>query len=54
MNGKLRGKIVVAPGTSEQEIFEKALADPKVQSFIAGKQIVKKIYTGKLVSIVVR
>jgi leucyl-tRNA synthetase len=54
VNGKLRSKIVVAPGTSEEEIFEKALADPKVQSFIAGKQIVKKIYTGKLVSIVVR
>ena len=54
LNGKLRGKIVVAPGTSEEEIFAKALADPKVQSFIVGKQIVKKIYTGKLVSIVVR
>jgi leucyl-tRNA synthetase len=54
VNGKLRSKIVVAPGTSEEEIFEKALADPKVQSFIAGKQIVKKIYTGRLVSIVVR
>ena len=54
VNGKLRGKIVVAPGTSEEEIFAKALADPKVQSFIAAKQIVKKIYTGKLVSIVVR
>ena len=54
VNGKLRGKIVVAPGTAEEEIFAKALADPKVQSFIAGKQIVKKIYTGKLVSIVVR
>ena len=54
VNGKLRGKIVVAPGTSEEEIFAKALADAKVQSFIAGKQIVKKIYTGKLVSIVVR
>ena len=54
VNGKLRGKIVVAPGTPEEEIFAKALADPNVQSFIAGKQIVKKIYTGKLVSIVVR
>ena len=54
VNGKLRGKIIVAPGTSEGEVFEKALADPKVQSFIAGKQIVKRIYTGKLVSIVVR
>ena len=54
VNGKLRGKIVVAPGTPEEEIFARALADPKVQGFIAGKQIVKKIYTGKLVSIVVR
>jgi leucyl-tRNA synthetase len=54
VNGKLRGKIVVAPGASEEEAFSKALADEKVQSFIAGKQIVKKIYTGKLVSIVVR
>jgi hypothetical protein len=30
------------------------LADPKVHSFISGKQIMKKIYTGKLVNIVVR
>jgi len=54
VNGKLRGKIVVAPGTPEAEIFVKALADEKVRAFVAGKQIVKKIYTGKLVSIVVR
>jgi len=54
VNGKLRGKIVVAPGTPEAEVLQKAKADEKVQSFIAGKQIVKEIYTGKLVSIVVR
>jgi leucyl-tRNA synthetase len=54
VNGKLRGKIVVAPGTSEEEIKRKALADEKVQSYVAGKQIVKVIFTGKLVSIVVR
>jgi leucyl-tRNA synthetase len=54
VNGKLRSVIVVAPGTPEAEVIEKALADPKVQSFLAGKQIVKKIYTGKLVNIVVR
>jgi leucyl-tRNA synthetase len=54
VNGKLRGKIVVAPGTSEEEIKQKALADEKIQSHIAGKQIVKVIFTGKLVSIVVR
>ena len=54
VNGKLRGKIVVAAGTSEPEVMAKALADEKVQSHITGKQIVKQIYTGKLVSIVVR
>ncbi len=54
VNGKLRGKIVVAPGTPEEEIKQKALADEKVQAHIAGKQIVKVIFTGKLVSIVVR
>jgi leucyl-tRNA synthetase len=54
VNGKLRGKIVVAAGTSESEVMAKALADEKVQSHITGKQIVKQIYTGKLVSIVVR
>ena len=54
VNGKLRSLIVVAPGTAEEEVIAKALAEAKVQSFIAGKQIVKKIYTGKLVNIVVR
>jgi leucyl-tRNA synthetase len=54
VNGKLRGKVIVPAGTPEEEIIAKALADEKVQKFIAGKQIVKKIYTGKLVNIVVR
>jgi leucyl-tRNA synthetase len=54
VNGKVRSKIVVAPGTPDEEVIAKALADPKVQNFIAGTQIVKKIYTGKLVNIVVR
>jgi len=54
VNGKLRGKIVVAPGTPQAEVLQKAKADEKVRSFIDGKQIVKEIYTGRLVSIVVR
>ena len=54
VNGKLRGKVVVAPDTPESVVIEKALADEKVQKFIAQKEIVKKIYTGKLVNIVVR
>ena len=54
VNGKHRGNVVVTAGTPEEEVFAKALAHEKIQSFIAGKQIVKKIFTGKLVSIVVR
>jgi len=30
------------------------LAEEKVQTYVAGKEIVKKIFTGKLVNIVVR
>jgi leucyl-tRNA synthetase len=54
VNGKLRSVIVVAPGTAEEDIIQKALADEKVQGHLAGKQMVKKIFTGKLVNIVVR
>jgi leucyl-tRNA synthetase len=55
VNGKLRGLIVVPADAPEEFILERALADEKVQSAIAGKQMVKKIYVpGKLVNIVVR
>jgi leucyl-tRNA synthetase len=54
INGKLRGRIVVPADASEAFVIAHALADEKVQSFIAGKQIVKTIFTGKLVNIVVK
>jgi leucyl-tRNA synthetase len=55
VNGKLRGLVVVAAGSSEDVIKQAALADAKVQAAIAGKQIVKVIVVpGKLVNIVVR
>jgi leucyl-tRNA synthetase len=54
VNGKLRSKIVVALDAGEEEVVQRALADEKIQSYVAGKQIVKKIFTGKLVNIVVR
>jgi leucyl-tRNA synthetase len=54
VNGKLRGLVVVAPGTSQDEILQKALAEEKVQTYVSGKEIVKKIFTGKLINIVVR
>ncbi len=55
VNGKLRGRIVVAADATEDLIMKHALADEKVQSAIAGKQIVNKIFVpGKLVNFVVR
>ena len=54
VNGKLRSVVIVAPGTPDDEIIQKALADAKVQTHVAGKEILKKIFTGKLVNIVAR
>src|ERR1700693_4937714 len=44
VNGKLRSLVVVAPGTSQEEILQKALSEEKVQAYVAGKEIVKKIF----------
>jgi leucyl-tRNA synthetase len=55
INGKLRSKIVVPADSVEEFVIERALADEKVKSVIAGKQIVKKIYVpGKLLNLVVK
>jgi len=55
VNGKLRSIVTVAADTSQQGLLDRALADEKVGSHIAGKTIVKKIVVpGKLVNIVVR
>src|SRR5438067_11242858 len=55
VNGKLRGRIRVSLGASQQSIEQRAIADEKVQPFVQGKQIVKIIVIpGKMVNIVVR
>jgi leucyl-tRNA synthetase len=55
VNGKLRGLIVVPADATEEFIVDRALADEKVRSAIAGKQIVKRIFVpGKLLNLVVR
>jgi leucyl-tRNA synthetase len=55
VNGKLRSRIVVPGDAAEEFVVERALADEKVKSAIAGKQIVNKISVpGKLVNIVVK
>jgi leucyl-tRNA synthetase len=55
VNGKVRGRMLVPFGTSEEELKKLALADPKVQPSIEGKQVVKMIVVrDKLVNIVVK
>jgi leucyl-tRNA synthetase len=55
INGKLRSLIVVPADSSKEVIYERALADEKIKSTIAGKQVVKVIVVpGKLANIVVR
>ncbi len=55
VNGKLRSRITVPAEAGEDLIRELALADEKVKSAIAGKQIVKVIIVpGKLVNVVVK
>jgi leucyl-tRNA synthetase len=54
VNGKLRSKIMVPAGTVEDVLKSRALADDKVQPFLAGVQVRKVICVpGKLVNIVV-
>jgi leucyl-tRNA synthetase len=55
VNGKLRGRIHVPFGTPKEELESLAMADEKVQPFLAGKQVVKVITVpDKLVNVVVK
>ena len=54
VNGKLRGRLTVAPDISEQELERLALAEASVQPYIQGKTMRKVVIAkGRLVSIVV-
>lgn len=44
INGKVRGRITVPVGSSEEEVTEEAMKDPKVSSYLRQKKIVKKIW----------
>ena len=55
VSGKIRARITVPADADETHIREVALADAKVQAFIAGKEIVKMLVVkGRLVNIVVK
>ena|GEM_PF-2079388 len=54
VNGKLRDRILVAPGISDAEAQEKALASEAVQQALDGKPVRKVIIVpGRLVNVVV-
>jgi len=55
VNGKLRDRITVAAGTPDEEVKTLALASPRVQAHLEGKEIIKVLVVGgKLVNLVVR
>ena len=54
VNGKVRGRLLVAPDIEDEELEKQALQDDKVQKFVAGKSIRKIIVVPrKLVNLVV-
>src|SRR5271165_3289576 len=55
VNGKIRTRITVPADAEEAQIRETALADEKIKSAIAGKEVVKVLVVkGRLVNIVVK
>jgi leucyl-tRNA synthetase len=55
VNGKLRGRVVVAHGTPREELEAAALAEPKIRALVDGKRVVRIVVVpAKLVNIVVQ
>ena len=53
VNGKIRDRLEIKPGTSKDETEKSALATPKIMSYLEGKQIRKVIVVpDRLVNIV--
>jgi leucyl-tRNA synthetase len=55
VNGKLRSRVVVAPGVSEDELRQSALADERVRALIDEHEVVKVIVVPeRLVNVVIK
>jgi leucyl-tRNA synthetase len=55
INGKLRSRVMAAPGTANAELEKMALDDGRVRELTDGKQVVKVIVVpDRLVNVVVR
>ena len=44
INGKVKGKVVIATGSSQDAVKEKFMADEKIAELLIEKQIIKEIY----------
>jgi leucyl-tRNA synthetase len=54
INGKVRARLTTPAGLADDELKERTLADPAVQSHIAGKKVIKVVVgKGPLVSVVI-
>jgi len=54
VNGKLRGRITVPADAPEEEVLAAALADPQVQTHVAGRPVRKRVVVpGRMVNLVV-
>ena len=54
INGRVRGKMLVEPGLGEEELYGRAVTDPRIAQLIASQRVVKKIVVrDKLVNVVV-
>ena len=55
INGKIKDKIIIPTGSSQEFVREKFLKDQKITELLSGKQIVKEIYVPeRIYNIVVR
>jgi leucyl-tRNA synthetase len=55
VNGRVRGRILVEGGLNEDELTERALAEPRVAHALAARRVVKTVVVpNKLVNIVIR
>ncbi|HWP36570.1 MAG TPA: leucine--tRNA ligase [Gemmatimonadales bacterium] len=53
VNGKLRGRLTIPRGLSQEEVVDRALADPGVRRFVDGNAVKKVVYVpDKLVNLV--
>lgn len=54
INGRLRGTVTIKLNSSEEEVKQKVIADPKITPYLLGKRIKKTVYVkNKLINLVV-